>query len=133
MTQHWHAYTYTGRAYPDGAVRQGQAPADFPPFLVEDWLRRPPRSIEATFFDIDQAVGWLETQLKQNQPVDAEGIPIPERLRAARARLGEQVQKDVVWGWYTTRQDFASRALIACPRPKRHMYADDSPPPCPTP
>ncbi|MFJ7267232.1 hypothetical protein ACIQV3_11305 [Streptomyces sp. NPDC099050] len=133
MTQHWHAYAYTGRAYLDGQVRKGDAPSNYPPFLVEDWLRRSPQHVETTFTDIEDAVTWLGKALAQYPPLDADSFPVAQRLEYARERLMEESGKDVVWNWYPPGQECVSRALIACPRPKRHQYADDSPPACPSP
>lgn len=132
MTQHWHAYTYTGRAYSDGQVRKGDAPANFPPFLIEDWLRRSPQHIDTTFTSIDDAVSWLEKALVRYPSLDVEQFPVAVRLTYARDRLLQEAGKDVVWGWYAFSQEYVARALIACPRPKRHMYAEDSPPHCPS-
>ncbi|AEW94091.1 hypothetical protein SCATT_17200 [Streptantibioticus cattleyicolor NRRL 8057 = DSM 46488] len=35
-------------------------------------------------------------------------------------------------GYYSTGRDYVTRALIACPRPKRHAYSEE-PPRCPAP
>ncbi|MFE1175870.1 hypothetical protein [Streptomyces sp. NPDC058773] len=65
--------------------------------------------------------------------MDVEGFTLEERLTYAHAQLAQERGKDVVWGWYAAGSEYVSRALVACPRPKRHQYAEDSPPACPSP
>ncbi|MEV6245522.1 hypothetical protein AB0M38_04875 [Streptomyces sp. NPDC051742] len=116
MTQHWHAYAYTGRAYPDSAVRRREVPADHPPIEIKDWLRRPGDQVVATFADVEAAVAWVEGELTQNPPVDQEHFPVWDRLERTRETLRLAAGNDVVYGHYSKAQQYVSRALIACPR-----------------
>ncbi|MFG2642983.1 hypothetical protein ACGFYP_18700 [Streptomyces sp. NPDC048370] len=116
MTQHWHAYAYTGRSYPDAAIRRGEVPTDYPPIEIKDWLTRKNAQVVATFTDVDDAVSWVEGELTQNPPVDQEHFPVWDRLQRSRETLRLTAGNDVVYGYYSKSQQFVSRSLIACPR-----------------
>ncbi|MEU8545384.1 hypothetical protein AB0C52_36220 [Streptomyces sp. NPDC048717] len=85
--QHWHAYAYTGRSYPDSAIRRGEVPADYPPIEIKDWLGRPRAQVRGTYAVVDDAVAWLESELTQNPPADEEHFPVWDRLQRSRQTL----------------------------------------------
>ncbi|MEU8538383.1 hypothetical protein AB0C52_00010 [Streptomyces sp. NPDC048717] len=114
--QHWHAYAYTGRSYPDSAIRRGEVPADYPPIEIKDWLGRPRTQVRGTYAVVDDAVAWLESELTQNPPADEEHFPVWDRLQRSRQTLLLTAGTDVVHGYYSKARQFVSRALIACPR-----------------
>jgi hypothetical protein len=126
---HWHAYEYTGRKHTDGENRSGSVPASYPPFLISDWLRKPPRLIVDTFTDVDAAVSWIEATLQRYVPVDVAHFSVEARLGYSRRTLEQVVGGDEVYGYYTAGGEFISRALVKCPRAR-----PDEPvtPPCPT-
>ncbi|MFC8276095.1 hypothetical protein ACFUJR_26865 [Streptomyces sp. NPDC057271] len=99
MTQHWHAYAYTGRSYPDSAIRRGEVPADYPPIEIKDWLTRQRNHVAATYGDVEDAVAWLEGELTQNPPADQERFPIWDRLQRSRETLVLTAGNDVVHGY----------------------------------
>ncbi|MFE4592940.1 hypothetical protein [Streptomyces laurentii] len=119
MTQehHWHAYAYTGRSYPESAIRRGEAPADYPPIEIKDWLARPRAQVRGAFAAVDDAVAWLEGELTQNPPVDEQHFPLWDRLQRSRETLCLASGNDVVHGYYSKAGQYVSRALISCPRP----------------
>ncbi|MEU6976522.1 MULTISPECIES: hypothetical protein [unclassified Streptomyces] len=116
MTRHWHAYAYTGRSFPDSAIRRGEVPSDYPPIEIKDWLRRPAVQVVATYADAEAAVAWIEGELTQNPPVDQQHFPVWDRLQYVRETLRLTAGDDVVQGYYSKAQQYVSRALIACPR-----------------
>ncbi|MFJ4867132.1 hypothetical protein [Streptomyces sp. NPDC088757] len=115
-SRHWHAYAYTGRSYPDSAIRRGEVPADHPPIEIKDWLRRSAAQVVATYADVEEAASWIEGELTQNPPVDQEHFPVWDRLQRVRETLRLTAGNDVVLGYYSKAQQYVSRALIACPR-----------------
>lgn len=130
---HWHAYAYTGQGFKEADVRAGKVPASFPTFVIEDFLRRSADLSEGTFTAPDPALEWLGTAYSSHPPLDAAAFPPEVRLQYARARLAQAAGRDVVVGWYSSvGRMFVSRALVLCPRPRRHWFAGD-PPPCPRP
>ncbi|MFD4374738.1 hypothetical protein [Streptomyces sp. NPDC058486] len=116
VRRHWHAYAYTGRSYPDSAIRRGEVPAEYPPIEIKDWLRRPAGQVVATYSDVDAAVSWLEGELTRNPPVDQEHFPVWDRLLRCRETLLLAAGCDVVQGYYSKAQQYVSRALVVCPR-----------------
>ncbi|MFC7791946.1 hypothetical protein [Streptomyces cinereoruber] len=115
-SRHWHAYAYTGRSYPDSAIRRGEVPADHPPIEIKDWLRRPAAQVVATYTGVEEAASWIEGELTQNPPVDQEHFPVWDRLQRVRETLRLTAGNDVVLGYYSKAQQYVSRALIACLR-----------------
>ncbi|MFD7259288.1 hypothetical protein [Streptomyces sp. NPDC059874] len=116
MTQHWHAFAYTGRSYPDALIRRREVPANYPPIEIKHWLDRPASQVVDTFRDIESAVSWLEGELTQNPAADEEHFSVVDRLEYSRETLGLKAGNDVVYGYYSKAQQYVSRALIACPR-----------------
>ena len=122
MIQHWHAYSYIGRAYSDGEIREGKAhktheavPTNHPPIEVRDWLTDPKRRVVNTFTKVAAAMIWLEDELIAKLPVDEEAFPVKTRLEYSRSRLGQRDANDVVHTYYSKSGDYVSRALIPCP------------------
>lgn len=111
---HWHAFAYTGKGYTDGEVSKGIAPPSFPPRELASWLDRRPGLRVYTDTQIDEAVAWLDKELNEQVPVDAASFPIATRLECSRARLREQANRDVWYGYWSTRGQFVTRALVAC-------------------
>ncbi|MFK0062604.1 hypothetical protein ACIQTN_25680 [Streptomyces werraensis] len=111
---HWHAFAYTGKGYTDGEVSKGIAPASFPPRELPDWLDRRPGLRVYTEAQIDEAVAWLEQEMREQPPVDAASFPVATRLGYSRARLRQQAGRDVLHGYWSTRGQFVTRALVAC-------------------
>lgn len=121
MTLHWHAFAYTGRGIKsDAEIRNGSAPANFPPLVVKDWLTR--RNKEGRIphervFDetqIEDAAIWLEAELTRYPPLDVVSFPIPDRIGYARERLRQRVNRDIVWGYWSRGERYVSRALVLC-------------------
>ncbi|MFF4385642.1 hypothetical protein ACFY0G_02430 [Streptomyces sp. NPDC001552] len=115
MTRHFHAYAYTGRAFTDGQVLKGEAPSNYAPFLIADWLARPARTIAESFTDPEQAAKWLRGEMEAHPPIDAESFSIDTRMGYAESTLRQERGADVVWGYYAKGQ-YVSRAVICCPR-----------------
>ncbi|MGW0996410.1 hypothetical protein [Streptomyces sp. NPDC002520] len=126
---HWHAFAYTGKGYTGSEVSKGLAPPSFPPVELAHWLdRRPgmrtpsgnpiPESALPTHTftesEIDEAVAWLEKELSEHVPVDADSFPVSVRLEYSRARLREQANRDVWYGYWSTSGQFVTRVLVAC-------------------
>ncbi|WP_146610435.1 hypothetical protein [Streptomyces sp. AC1-42W] len=116
MTQHWHAYSYTGRSYSDGLIRRGEVPSNYPPIEIKNWLTRPADHVMNTFHDVEKAMTWLEEELSQNPHVEEALFPLADRLQYSRDTLDQTAGNDVVHGYYSKAQQYISRALIACPR-----------------
>lgn len=121
-TLHWHAFEYTGRGIlSDGEIRKGTAPPNFPPLMVQDWLTRRThdgRVSHTQMFAEDQAddaAAWLEKELTRFPPLDADSFPIASRIGYARDRLRQQVNRDVVWGYWSQGKRYVARALVSCP------------------
>lgn len=111
---HWHAFAYTGKGYTESEVRKGLAPPSFPPVELAHWLDRRPGLQVFTEEQIDEAVAWLDKELSEHVPVDAGSFPISVRLEYSRARLREQANRDVWYGYWSTSGKFVTRALVAC-------------------
>jgi hypothetical protein len=111
---HWHAFAYTGKGYTDGEVAKGFAPSNFPPIEVARWLDRRPGLRVFAEQEIDEAVAWLDKELREHVPVDAESFPISVRLEYSRARMQERINRDVWYGYWSVRKQFVTRALICC-------------------
>lgn len=116
VEQHWHAYSYNGRSYPDGMTRRGEVPSNYPTIEVKNWLARPAAQVVNTFHDVEKAVSWLEGELSQNPHVEEASFPLADRLQYSRDTLNQSAGNDVVYGYYSKGQQYVSRALIACPR-----------------
>lgn len=113
VTAHFHAYSYTGQGHTDGEIRKGLAPPTYPPIEIKDWLRRMPKRVYGEQ-DIDAALGWLEQELNNHPPLDADSFPVKERLEYSRERLLQKVGRDVVYGYWSKKGRYVSRALILC-------------------
>lgn len=128
---HWHAFCYTGKGYTDSEVGKGLAPFNFPPVEVKHWLLRlpgmrtpagapiPESALPVQLFresEIDEAISWLDKELHEQEPLDAESFPIAVRLEYSRARMMERVQRDVVYGYWSKRGLYVARVLKECTR-----------------
>lgn len=98
----------------------GIAPSTFPPVEVVRWLDRRPGLKVFTESQIDEAVAWLDKELHQQLPLDAEAFPVATRLEYSRARLRETVNRDVWYGYWSKGGQFVTRALIACKSTERN-------------
>jgi hypothetical protein len=111
---HWHAYSWTGHERP--ADRDRRIPANaVPPLEVAEWLLKPARNVVATHPVSGGAVdayGWLEAELKEH-PRSPRDLPPEVQLEHARECLGRGA--DVVWGYYSDKGRYVSRALVVCP------------------
>jgi hypothetical protein len=117
VDRHFHAYAYTGRAFTDGEVLKGNAPSNYAPFLIADWLKRPAQQVIETFTEPELAAKWLRGQMEAHPPIDAESFSVDTRIRYAERTLRQDAGADVVWGYYSGGQ-YVSRAMICCPRGK---------------
>lgn len=110
MTQHWHAYTYTGSARPkDADARNPTAVA--PPLVIAEWPAKPRHMLAGTFTTTETALGWLEQQLAETPPMSS-ALPAGTVLEYARARL-QQTPSDVVTRYYTA-GSYVARDLVPC-------------------
>ncbi|GAA2947961.1 hypothetical protein ACFPN0_15405 [Kitasatospora cinereorecta] len=128
---HWHAYAYTGRAYTDSAVRKGEAPSNYAPFMIKDWLRRPAQQIIESFTEPDVAAKWLRGEMEKAPPLQVASFSIDERVAYAEQTLRQTAGADVVWGYYSSTGQYVSRAVIRCLQGKGQLGVD--PVPCPAP
>jgi hypothetical protein len=129
VDDHWHAYSYTGRAHPDSAVRRGEAPSNYAPFLIKDWLRRPVKQIAESFTEADLAAKWLRGEMEKHPPLGVESFSIDARVGYAEQTLRQDAGADVVWGYYSTSGQYVSRAVIRCLQGKAQPGV--GPVPCP--
>lgn len=112
---HWHTYSWTGHERPADSERRNPANA-VPPLDVAEWLRKPARNVVATHQIPDgaaDAYGWLEAELKE-YPRSPRDLPPGPQMDGARECLERGA--DVVWGYYSDKGRYVSRALIGCPR-----------------
>lgn len=128
---HWHAYAYTGRAYTDSAVRKGEAPSNYAPFMIKEWLRRPAEQVVESFEDPAIAAKWLRAEMEQNPPLQVASFSIDDRVGYAERTLRQSAGADVVWGYYSSTGRYVSRAVIRCLQEERHTGLN--PVSCPTP
>lgn len=113
--QHWHAFVYTGHARPADSERINPVNPT-PPLEIAHWLRKPERHVAATFVigeETSKAREWLEAQLDEH-PRGEGDLPREAQMDYALdcLRRGD----DVVWGYYSAKGRYVSRALVACPR-----------------
>lgn len=114
-TAHWHAFSYTGYERPADQERiRPENPT--PPLEIAHWLRKPARLVEATFLlgdETTKAREWLEQQLAEYPRGDWD-LPAEAQMRYAQDCL--ERGDDVVWGYYSAKGRYVSRALVCCPR-----------------
>jgi hypothetical protein len=116
---HWHTFQYKGTAYSDPQRRRGEAPSNFPPFVLDEFLTRGKLLETAgTLDEIAAALDWLKQGATTNPPLDQASFPLPNRLAWAEQTLGLERGADLLWGYYTSSQLYVSMAVIACPRPR---------------
>ena len=116
-TEHWHAFEYVGHERPADNVRVDPSNPT-PPLEIAQWLRKPARHVAQTFGNDDagrkDASDWMRQGGEENEHADANAFPLDARM----AYVDDDLRRgaDTIWGYYTKRQRYASRALIACPR-----------------
>lgn len=115
MAEHWHAYSWTGNGRPADSDRIVPSNAT-PPLEIAHWLRKPPTHVKATFMigsESSKAQEWLEAQLDEYPRADHD-LPREAQMRYAAdcLRRGD----DVVWGYYSAKGRYVSRALVTCTR-----------------
>ncbi|MFI0265621.1 hypothetical protein [Streptomyces luteogriseus] len=118
---HWHAFAYTGKGYTDGEVAKGLAPPNFPPTELVRWRDRRPGVRVFKEDEIEDAVAWLDQELNEHVPVDAEAFPIPVRLAYSSDRLRETANRDVWYGYWSKRGMYVTRVLFACSDTQRQL------------
>jgi hypothetical protein len=114
MTQHWHAYSYTGSQRPPDSERVNPSNPT-PPLEIAHWLHKPARHVTATFNmsgGRDDAYKWLHEQLRE-QPRTERDLDADAQMAYAADCLHRRA--DVVWGYYSGRGRYVSRALVTCP------------------
>lgn len=114
---HWHAFEWTGHERPADSERRNPHNR-VPPLAIAEWLDKPSSHVLATYGpdEVDSAYAWLEGELKQH-PRAAHDIADDPLLEGARDCLDRKT--DVVWGYWSAKGRYVSRALIACPREGR--------------
>ncbi|MCF6524092.1 hypothetical protein [Streptomyces sp. JJ36] len=113
MAVHWHAFAWTGPAWPpDREARDPEAAV--PPIQVDMWFRKPARLRAGTFTEPGAALEWLARELAETPPLPT-GVPAEAHLRAARGAL--EREEDAYVAYYTAAGGFLVRALLVCPRP----------------
>lgn len=114
---HWHAFEWTGHERPADSERRNPHNR-VPPLAIAEWLDKPTAHVLQTYGpdEVDSAYAWLEGELKQH-PRAAHLIEEDPLLEGACDCLGRKT--DVVWGYWSAKGRYVSRALIACPREGR--------------
>ncbi|MFF4330681.1 hypothetical protein ACFYZT_29760 [Streptomyces sp. NPDC001591] len=127
---HWHAYAYTGRR--EDTPTNAEAPLD-----ADDWLRRSPDEIVATFTEPEQAAAWMRQQLRAYPPWSEGDIGFADATLYTRQRL-YAAQDQAPSASYPDRHGrIILRILAPCPRPRSTIlppepYPWETPaPPCP--
>lgn len=114
MASHYHAYAWTGHERPPDKERVvPENPT--PPLEIAHWLKKPARHVVETY-DVDtgggDALKWLESELDEYARHERD---LPRDAQLAHARDCIDRGADVVWGYYSGRGRYVSRALVACP------------------
>ncbi|MFJ3248385.1 hypothetical protein [Streptomyces sp. NPDC086782] len=117
VAKHWHAYHWVGHERPADAVRM-QHSENYPAIETAHYLLKPVRHVVQTFQndEVGQhgALAWMREGGTEHVHVDAASFSLDSRLEW----VWDNVKRgaDVVWGYYTVKSRYVSRALVACPR-----------------
>ncbi|NJP42643.1 hypothetical protein [Actinacidiphila epipremni] len=110
MTQHWHAYTYTGPGRPRDADARDPAVAA-PPLVIAEWPDKPRSMLVGQFADREAAASWLEQEVARTPPMPT-ALPAESLVAYARTRLAQD-PADVVTRYYTA-SSYVCRDLVLC-------------------
>ncbi|MCQ4082227.1 hypothetical protein NGB36_16840 [Streptomyces sp. RB6PN25] len=117
VAEHWHAFEYVGHERPADSLRVDPTNPT-PPLEIGHWLRKPARHVAETFTNDDagrkEASEWMRQGGEEHAPADGDSFPLDARMTYVNDDL--QRGADVIWGYYTKKQRYHSRALVACPR-----------------
>lgn len=117
VAEHWHAYSWVGHERPDDSTRLNPLNGT-PPLEIAHWFRKPRKYVVETFSnDVAgrrEALQWMKECGEKHQYLAEESFPLADRLKYVEDDLHRGA--DVVWGYYSTRSRYVSRALVACPR-----------------
>ncbi|MFI6524986.1 hypothetical protein [Streptomyces uncialis] len=117
VAQHWHAYEWTGHERPHDSVRIDPSNGT-PPLEISHWLRKPARHVVHTFDNsedgVSRASGWMRKGGEENPALDEAAFGLDARMTYVDDELRRGA--DSLWGYYSGRGRYVSRALIACPR-----------------
>jgi hypothetical protein len=107
---HFHAYAYTGRGFSDAEIRRGLPPSGYPPIMVREPRGEPGLRLDS----LHDAMSWLEQELLDQVPLDAESFPVAVRLDYSRSRLQQERAPEVIYGYWSRSGHYVSRCLFPC-------------------
>ncbi|WP_327294476.1 hypothetical protein [Streptomyces sp. NBC_01197] len=117
VAEHWHAFAWVGHERPADDIRV-QPSQPTPPLEVSHWLKKPKQHVAKTFKNSSSGVAaasqWMRTGGEEQQYASEESFPLDARMVYVDDSLSRGA--DVVWGYYSKKLRYVSRALVACPR-----------------
>jgi hypothetical protein len=117
-TTHWHACAWMGHENPRDSERN-QNTGKIPPLVIAQWLAKRSDAFDGVFDrDLEgrkAALDWMREGGEEQVHLDDAAFPLAARLEYVEDDLKRGA--DVVWGYYSQKQRYVSRVLIACPRP----------------
>ncbi len=120
---HFHGYLWVGdkaafdQEWQRRTTAEGFTESELPPMRTAQWLLKAPRLVRGTWRDPRDAAVWLAERLEEYQPrFVSEHHADTARLAALVTAAGERLRGggDVSWGFYLTRPQFLSLAVVAC-------------------
>ncbi|WP_407553044.1 hypothetical protein QOM21_23800 [Streptomyces sp. Pv4-95] len=112
---HWHGFAWTGHERPADNIRVDPNQAT-PPLEIAHWLRKPVKHVAETFTNdeagIKGAADWMRAGGEEHRHLSEASFSLDERMTYVDDCLTRGA--DVVWGYYSERGRYVSRALVAC-------------------